>query len=449
MWAVSSYVLKQKLRKRRRYPLVLMLEPLLRCNLSCSGCGKIQYPGHILKKEMSVAQALAAVDECGAPVVSIPGGEPLLYSKIGELVQKLIAKKKYIYLCTNALLLRQKIEEGVLKPSKFLTLSVHLDGDEEAHDYSVCREGTYQKAESAIQFAVARGFRVTCNTTLYNHANVERTREFFDRMMDLGVEGVMLSPGYSYSKAPNQDNFLTRQKTFELFRGLFKKAKKSWKFNQSPLFLEFLMGKRHFECTPWGNPCYTLFGWQRPCYLLQEGYAASFQELLSETEWHHYGRHSGNPKCANCMVHCGYEPTAVDTTFGSWPGFWATVKATLFGIDSDRGENIEIPEAGHYSETGSDSPLIDSVTRELLELADFRGDVKLILNEGEEKRGFLFNVTEKFIEFFPDDEIDSARLPRDSIAHIEKTGQDWADGRSWKSWLEKRKKKKEALPVSK
>ena len=226
MWAVSSFVLKQKFLRKKRYPLVLMLEPLLRCNLSCAGCGKIQYPGHILKNEMSVEQALAAVDECDTPIVSIPGGEPLLHSRIDEIVAEIIQRKKYVYLCTNALLLKEKIDLGYFRPSKYLTFSVHLDGDEEAHDFSVCRKGTYQKAEEAMRYAIEQGFRVTSNTTLFNHADVGRTRKFFDRMMELGVEGMMISPGYSYSKAPDQESFLSRHQTFELFRSLLKKPKK-------------------------------------------------------------------------------------------------------------------------------------------------------------------------------------------------------------------------------
>lgn len=334
MWTVASYVLGQKLRGRKRYPLVLMLEPLFRCNLACAGCGKIQYPAHILKKDLSLEKALAAVDECGAPMVSIPGGEPLLYPHIKELVAELIRRRKYIYLCTNALLLKEKLEAGWFKPSKYLTFSVHMDGQEENHDFAVCREGTYEKAAQGIRLAVKMGFRVTTNTTLFDGADPNSVREFFDEMMEWGVEGMMVSPGYAYEKAPDQKSFLGRNaKTNDLFSMILsnrKDGKKKWKFNQSPLFLEFLMGKREYECTPWGNPCYNIFGWQKPCYLLQEGYADTFEELLNDTEWDNYGRASGNPKCANCMVHCGYEPTAVNHTFASFGGMWATIKAMVF-----------------------------------------------------------------------------------------------------------------------
>ena len=331
MWTVATYVLRQKLRGRRRYPLVLMLEPLFRCNLACAGCGKIQYPAHILKKHLTVEQCLSAVDECGAPMVSIPGGEPLMYPDIGRLVQELVARRTYVYLCTNAILLEKKLQEGLFQPSKYLTFSVHMDGLREEHDEAVCREGVFDQAVQGIRAALERGFRVTTNTTLFDGADPVRMRQFFDEMMDLGVEGMMVSPGYSYTKAPDQEHFLRRQRANELFRRMLGGAKRRWKFNQSPLFLQFLMGRRDFECTPWGNPTYNMFGWQRPCYLLQEGYAASFKELLETTHWEQYGRRSGNDKCRDCMVHCGHEPSAVDATFASWRGFRDTVVATVTG----------------------------------------------------------------------------------------------------------------------
>jgi hopanoid biosynthesis associated radical SAM protein HpnH len=331
MWTVATYVLGQKLRGRTRYPLVLMLEPLFRCNLACAGCGKIQYPAHILKKHLTVEQCLAAVDECGAPMVSIPGGEPLMYPEIGPLVRALVARRKYVYLCTNAILLRKKLDEGLFAPSKYLSFSVHMDGLREEHDEAVCREGVFDQAVEGIRAALQRGFRVTTNTTLFDGVDPARMRQFFDEMMDLGVEGMMISPGYSYSKAPDQEHFLRRQRANELFRRMLGGAKRRWKFNQSPLFLQFLMGRRDFECTPWGNPTYNMFGWQRPCYLLQEGYAGSFKELLETTRWEQYGRRSGNDKCRDCMVHCGHEPSAVNATFGSWRGFRDTVVATVTG----------------------------------------------------------------------------------------------------------------------
>lgn len=329
MWTVATYVLGQKLRGQRRYPVVLMLEPLFRCNLACAGCGKIQYPADILKQHLTPEQCFRAVDECGAPMVSIPGGEPLLHPQIEEIVAGLVARRKYIYLCTNALLLEKHLHR--FRPSKYLTFSIHLDGPRDEHDHAVCREGTYDVAIEAARKALAAGFRVTTNTTLFNTADPDRFRPFFDELMKLGVEGMMISPGYSYEKAPDQQHFLKRRATVGLFQRLLARAPRRWKFNQSPLFLLFLQGRYDLECTPWGNPTYNLFGWQKPCYLMQEGYTQTFQELLDQTDWSQYGRASGNPKCADCMVHSGYEPSAVDATFGSWRGFLTTVKSVLLG----------------------------------------------------------------------------------------------------------------------
>ncbi len=330
MWTVATYILGQKLRGNRRYPLVLMLEPLFRCNLACAGCGKIQYPAHILKRQLTPEQCFKAAEECGAPMVSIPGGEPMLHPQIKEIVEGLVARKKYIYVCTNALLLKEKLEQGWFKPSKFLTFSVHMDGQEEHHDFAVCREGTFKTAVEGIRLAVKMGFRVTTNTTLFEGADPNAVRAFFDEMMALGVEGMMVSPGYAYPKAPDQKGFMQeRQKTTDFFKMLLSNRKKSWKFNQGPLFLEFLMGERQYECTPWGMPTYNIFGWQKPCYLLQDGYVDSFKELIETTEWERYGRASGNKACQQCMVHCGYETSANDHTFGSIGGMWATIRAML------------------------------------------------------------------------------------------------------------------------
>jgi hopanoid biosynthesis associated radical SAM protein HpnH len=334
MWTVATYVLKQKLAGRQRYPFVLMLEPLFRCNLACAGCGKIQYPAHILKQELSPEDCFKAVEECGTPMVSIPGGEPLMHSQIDKIVEGLVARKKYIYLCTNALLLKEKLD--LFKPSKYLTFSVHMDGQREHHDFSVCREGGYDLAVEGVKEAVKRGFRVTTNTTLFDGADPNSVRAFFDEMMNLGVEGMMLSPGYSYEKAPDQKHFLGRARTRRLFRAILSNRKKSWRFNQSTLFLEFLMGNRNYACTPWGMPTYNIFGWQKPCYLLQDGYVDSFQELLDTTAWQNYGTESGNPKCANCMVHSGYEASAVDHTFSGLRGILATLKSMFAGGYQDR-----------------------------------------------------------------------------------------------------------------
>ena len=326
-WTVASYVLGQKLRGNKRYPLVLMLEPLFRCNLACAGCGKIQYPDHVLSKRLTPEQCWAAADECGAPMVSIPGGEPLIHPEIDKIVEGLVARKKYVYLCTNALLLKRKLD--LFQPTKFLTFSVHMDGLEPEHDAAVCRDGTYKIAVEAIREAVQRGFRVTTNTTLFEGTDPSRVRLFFDEMMKLGVEGMMLSPGYSYQKAPDQEHFLGRERTKKLFSQILANRKRSWKFNLSPNFLEFLQGNVDYECTPWGNPTYNIFGWQKPCYLLQDGYVPTFKQLMEETEWENYGHRSGNEKCRDCMVHCGYEASSVDDTFGSVPGFARTVKAAM------------------------------------------------------------------------------------------------------------------------
>jgi len=354
MWTVATYVLGQKIKGRKRYPLVLMLEPLFRCNLACAGCGKIQYPAHVLKQNLSPEECFRAVEECGAPMVSIPGGEPLMHPQIAEIVAGLVARKKYIYLCTNALLLKEKID--LFQPSKYLTFSVHVDGQREGHDFSVCREGGYDIAIDGMKEALARGFRVTTNTTLFDGADPNSVRAFFDEMMDLGVEGMMLSPGYSYDKAPDQQHFLGRARTRRLFRAMLANRKARWVFNQSPLFLEFLMGKRDYPCTPWGMPTFNLFGWQKPCYLLQDGYADTFEELMQATEWERYGTESGNPKCANCMVHSGYEASAVNDTFGSLGGFLATVRATF--SSKYRDPEAEAMLKAHIRPVHSYNPLV-------------------------------------------------------------------------------------------
>ena len=307
---VAKYILEQKIKGNKKYPLVLMLEPLFRCNLACAGCGKIDYPDEILNKRMSLKECLEAVDECGAPIVSIPGGEPLVHTEIGEIVEGIIDKGKFVYLCTNAILLEKKLD--LFKPSQYLTFSIHLDGLKKEHDHSVCREGVYDKVIEAIKKAKQKGFRVNVNCTLFHQMTPERTAKFFDFVTELGIDGITVSPGYAYERAPDQKNFLNRKKTKKLFRDIFKLGKgKKWVFSQSSLFLDFLAGNQNYKCTPWGNPTRNIFGWQKPCYLLGEGYVKTFDELINGTEWDKYG--TGNyEKCANCMVHCGYEPTAAE-----------------------------------------------------------------------------------------------------------------------------------------
>jgi len=310
---VGAYILGQRLKGNDRYPLVLMLEPLFRCNLACPGCGKIDYDDDILNRRLSVEDCLKAVDECGAPIVSIPGGEPLLHREIDKVVQGIVARKKFVYLCTNALLLEKKLD--LFKPSPYLTFSVHLDGMREHHDRAVDQPGTFDRAVSAIKAAKARGFRVNVNCTLFDQMTAAEAAKYFDFCTDeLQVEGITVSPGYAYERAPDQQHFLNRRKTKELFRDIFRiGGPRRWRFSQSTLFMDFLAGNREYHCTPWGNPTRNVFGWQRPCYLLSEGYADSFKSLMEETDWETYG--TGNyEKCANCMVHCGYEPSAVADT---------------------------------------------------------------------------------------------------------------------------------------
>jgi hopanoid biosynthesis associated radical SAM protein HpnH len=333
-WTVATYVLKQKVKGRKRFPLVTMLEPLFRCNLACAGCGKIQYPPHILKQELTPEECFRAVEEAGTPMVSIPGGEPLLHPQIDKIVAGLVERKKYVYMCTNALLLKEKLH--LFKPSKYLSFSVHLDGQREHHDFSVCREGGYDIAMEGIKAAIAGGFRVTTNTTLFDGADPNSVRDHFDELMDVGVEAMMVAPGYTYEKAPDQKHFLGRARSRRLFRAILSNRKKSWKFNANYLYLEFIMGKRDFKCTAWAMPTYSIFGWQKPCYLLQDGYADTFQELIESTDWSNYGTESGNPKCANCMVHSGYEGSAVNYTFGSLKGLWQTAKA-MMNLYPDKG----------------------------------------------------------------------------------------------------------------
>lgn len=313
-YRVARYIISNKLRGIKRYPLVLMLEPLFRCNLACSGCGKIDYPDEILDKRLSVEECMQAIDESGAPVVSIAGGEPLIHKEMAQIVKGFVARKKFVYLCTNALLLDRKMDE--YSPSPYLTFSIHLDGNKDRHDTSVCREGVYEKCEQVIRKARARGFRVTVNCTLFQGETAPEIGHFMDRMMALDVEAVTMSPGYSYERAPRQDVFLKRESSKQLFRDIFALARgRNWRFNQSPLYMDFLAGNQTYHCTPWGAVTRNVFGWQKPCYLLVgEGYAKTFDALMNETEWDKYGT-GVNPKCANCMMHCGYEMTAVEDTF--------------------------------------------------------------------------------------------------------------------------------------
>ncbi len=338
-YRVARYIIEQKLKGNKRYPLVLMLEPLFRCNLACAGCGKIDYPDEILDRRLSYEECMQAIEECGAPVVSIAGGEPLIHKDMAQIVRGFIARKKFVYLCTNALLLERKIDE--YEPSPYLTFSIHLDGNKDRHDTSVCRDGVYEKCIEVIREARRRGFRVTANCTLFQGEHAEEVAQFMDGMMALGLEGVTISPGYSYEHAPRQDVFLKKQASKELFRDLFKLGRgRKWSFNQSSLYLNFLAGNETYQCTPWGNPTRNVFGWQKPCYLLVgEGHAPTFRALMQETEWDRYGT-GKNPKCANCMVHCGFEATAVNDTFAH-P--LKAAKVALFGPETEGPMAPELP----------------------------------------------------------------------------------------------------------
>jgi hopanoid biosynthesis associated radical SAM protein HpnH len=340
---VGAYVLKQHITGVKRYPMVLMLEPLFRCNLACQGCGKIDYPSEILNQRISVEDALLAADECGAPIVAIAGGEPLLHREMPQIVEGLIKKGKYVILCTNALLLEKKIDQ--YKPHKQFCWDIHLDGDKEMHDKSVDQDGVYERAIDAIKLSKAKGFRTSINCTLFDGTDPDRVAAFLDTVADLDIEGVMTSPGYAYERAPDQEHFLNRTRTKELFRAIFRRGKESkkrgkhWKFTQSPLFLDFLAGNQSYACTPWGNPTRNVFGWQRPCYLLGEGYAKSFKELMESTDWDRYG--VGNyEKCADCMVHSGFEASAV---IDSMKRPWKLAGLALKGIKTEGAMAKDIP----------------------------------------------------------------------------------------------------------
>jgi len=460
MWTVATYVLKQKLKGRERYPLVLMLEPLYRCNLACAGCGKIQYPGHVLKQDLTPEQCFAAVEETGVPTVAIPGGEPLMHPQIHEIVAGLVARKKYVYMCTNALLLREKLH--LFTPSRYLSFSVHMDGDKEHHDLSVCKEGGYEVALDAIREAVKRGFRVTTNTTLFEGIDTKSMRQFFTDMMDAGVEGMMVSPGYAYDKAPDQQHFSGRERSQTMFRKLLSNRDPKWRFNMSMLFLEFLMGKRNFECSPWGMPAYSIFGWQRPCYLMQDGYADTYQELLDTTDWSHYGYESGNPKCANCMVHSGYEATAVRYTF-TLPGIVATIKSMIFPAYKDdearrmvEGERPSSPlvqidmAALAKSETLQGQRVAGGTLAGGLEQAfDYRGDVTIKLKSGGRIEGYVFDRQAASdsgavkLRLMVKNE-GKVAVAESEIEELTFSGRDMADGKSFEAWMKKYAERKAA-----
>jgi hopanoid biosynthesis associated radical SAM protein HpnH len=340
---VGAYVVTQHLKGVKRYPMVLMLEPLFRCNLACQGCGKIDYPSDILNQRLSVADAIEAARECPAPIIAIAGGEPLLHKELPQIVEAYLKMGKFVILCTNALLLEKKIDQ--YKPHKNFCWDIHLDGDKDMHDKSVDQDGVYERAIDAIKLSKSKGFRTSINCTLFEGADPDRVAAFFDLIADMDIEGVMTSPGYAYERAPDQEHFLNRTRTKELFRAIFKRGAESkkrgkvWKFTQSPLFLDFLAGNQTYACTPWGNPTRNVFGWQRPCYLLGEGYAKTYKELMDSTDWDKYG--VGNyEKCSDCMVHSGFEATAV---MDSIKNPWKLAKFAIQGIKTDGAMAKDIP----------------------------------------------------------------------------------------------------------
>jgi hopanoid biosynthesis associated radical SAM protein HpnH len=314
----GAYIAKNKVLGRKKYPLVVELEPLFACNLACQGCGKIQQPHNVLKQRMPVEQAVGAVMESGAPMVSIAGGEPLMHPQIDEMVNELVKRKKFVILCTNAMLVRKRFDKFNFKPSRYFQFAVHIDGLKERHDESVDKEGVFDEAIAAIKFLKEKGFRVTTNSTFFNTDTPQTIIDVLNFLNDeVEVDEMMISPAYAYEKAPDQDHFLGVQETRELFKKAFADGRrKKWRLSHSPLFLDFLEGKVDFECTAWGIPSYSLLGWQKPCYLMNDGYVKTYKELIETTEWEKYGR-GKDERCNNCMAHCGYEPSAVMATMGS------------------------------------------------------------------------------------------------------------------------------------
>jgi hopanoid biosynthesis associated radical SAM protein HpnH len=315
---IGWYLISKKIRRVEKFPLIVELEPLFACNLKCHGCGKIQQPHDLLRQRMPVERAVAAIEESGAPMVSIAGGEPMMHPQIDDMVNELVKRKKYVYLCTNAELVRKRWDKFDFTPSPYFAFAIHIDGLRERHDESVAKEGVFDEAVAAITFLKEKGFRVTTNSTFFNTDTPQTVIDVLNFLNDeVKVDQMMISPAYAYEKAPDQDHFLGVTETRELFaKAVAGGTRKRWRLNHSPLFLDFLEGKVDFECTAWGIPSYSLLGWQRPCYLMSDGYVSTYKELIETTDWSKYGR-GRDPRCNNCMAHCGYEPTAVLATMGS------------------------------------------------------------------------------------------------------------------------------------
>ena len=438
MWTVASYVLTQRFRGRKQYPLVLMLEPLFRCNLACAGCGKIQYPGQILRKNLTVEQCLEAVDECGAPIVSIPGGEPLMYPEIGRLVTELVARKKYIYLCTNAILLKEKLDAGVFTPSKYLSFSIHMDGLREEHDEAVCKDGVFDQAVEGIREALRRGFRVTTNTTLFDGADPERVRQFFDAMMDLGVEGMMVSPGYSYSKAPDQEHFLRKQRANELFRRILSSPKRRWRFNQSPLFLQFLMGKRDSSARPGGiRPTTCSAG---------SGLATSSRRATRRASMICSEHAVGALREAERQREVPRLHGPLRVRGDGRPGDLLQL-ARVPGHGGGHRDRARVMEAEKTLEGWAPEPDAEMPLARIVELAfDYRGNTTVVKRDGAELYGYVFNrdadAPEPFLEMFDAEGGGPYRVPYAEVRTIHFTGKDTAAGKSYAAWLARKQAEK-------
>jgi hopanoid biosynthesis associated radical SAM protein HpnH len=313
---LGAYLVKQKVLRRKKFALLVELEPLFACNLKCAGCGKIAHPASVLKQRMPVEQAVGAIEESGAPMVSIAGGEPLMHPQIDEIVRQLLDRGKIVFLCTNAVLMPKHIHK--FKPHRNFSWMVHIDGLRERHDASVSKEGVFDQAVAAIKMAQDAGFRVMTNTTFFDTDSPQDVIDVLDYLNDdLRVDNMQISPAYAYERAPDQEHWLSPDATRQLFAKAFADGRrKRWRLNHSPVFLDFLEGRVDLACTAWAIPSYSLKGWQRPCYLLDDGYVGSYRELLEDTDWDAFGR-GKDPRCANCMAHCGYEPTAVIATMSS------------------------------------------------------------------------------------------------------------------------------------
>jgi hopanoid biosynthesis associated radical SAM protein HpnH len=320
---LAWYILKNRLRGRQRFPLVTMLEPLEMCNLACVGCGRIREYKPVLDRMMPVEVALNAVRESGAPIVSIAGGEPTIHPQIDQIINQLVAEKYFVYCCTNALVLERMLKK--IPPSKYFCWVIHMDGMEEKHDESVARKGVFKKAIQGIELAVSQGYRVCTNTTVFRNSDVADLHEMFHYVSTLGVEGSMISPGYDFKDAPDQDLFLTRQESRAIFKDLLNPAKtQGMRFYNNPLYLNFLRGSREYQCTAWSNPTYTVLGWRKPCYPLADEHVDNVNQLYDRKLWEeHYGV-GRDPRCANCMMHCGFESATIFQAV-STPKDWVTL----------------------------------------------------------------------------------------------------------------------------